>query len=73
MKKVKLIFFEPGQKAEHEGVTYTAELQAKGGLCAGCAFNKRGEPCMCPRGWVCPRGCVCVDVIDSSNIIFKKV
>lgn len=33
MKKVKLIFFEPGQKAEHEGVTYTAELQAKGGLC----------------------------------------
>lgn len=53
MKKVKLIFFEPGQKAEHEGVTYIAELQAKGGLCAGCAFNKRGEPCMCPRGWVC--------------------
>ena len=67
MKKVKLIFFEPGQKAEHEGVTYVAELQAKGGLCAGCAFNKRGEPCECPRGWVC------VDVIDSSNIIFKKV
>ena len=67
MKKVKLMFFEPGQKAEHEGVTYTAELQAKGGLCAGCAFNKRGEPCECPRGWVC------VDVIDSSNIIFKKV
>lgn len=66
MKKVKLIFFEPGQKAEHEGVTYIAELQAKGGLCAGCVFNKRGEPCECPRGWVC------VDVIDSSNIIFKK-
>ena len=67
MAKVKLIFFEPGQKAEHEGVTYVAELQKKGGLCAGCAFNKRGEPCECPRGWVC------VDVIDSSNIIFKKV
>lgn len=71
MKKVKLVFFEPGQQAEHEGVTYIAELQAelqaKGGLCAGCAFNKRGEPCKCPRGWVC------VDVIDGSNIIFKKV
>lgn len=53
MRKVKLIFFEPGQQAEHEGVTYTAELQSKGGLCAGCAFNKRGEPCECPRGWVC--------------------
>lgn len=53
MRKVKLIFFEPGQQAEHEGVTYIAELQAKGGLCAGCAFNKRGEPCMCPRRWVC--------------------
>lgn len=63
MKKIKLIFFEPGQQAEHEGVTYIAELQAKD----GCAFNKRGEPCECPRGWVC------VDVIDSSNIIFKKV
>lgn len=24
------------------------------------------EPCKCPRRWVC------VDVIDSSNIIFKK-
>lgn len=67
MRKDKLIFFEPGQKAEHEGVTYVAELQKKGRLCAGCAFNKRGEPCMCHRGWVC------VDVIDSSNIIFKKV
>lgn len=53
MRKDKLKFFEPGQKAEHEGVTYVAELQKKGGLCAGCAFNKRGEPCMCPRGWVC--------------------
>lgn len=48
-------------------MTYIAELQKKGGLCAGCAFNKRGEPCMCPRGWVC------VDIIDSSNVIFKKV
>lgn len=67
MRKDKLIFFEPGQKAEHEGVTYVAELRKKGGLCAGRTFNKRGEPCMCPRGWVC------VDVIDSSNIIFKKV
>lgn len=47
MRKVKLIFFDPGQQAEHEGVTYVAELQAKGGLC--------------------------VDIIDSSNIIFKKV
>ena len=62
MKRVKLIFFEPGQQAEHEGVTYIAEhegvtyiaeLQKKGGLCAGCAFNKRGEPCECPRGWAC--------------------
>lgn len=67
MQKVKLIFFEPGQNAEHEGATYTAELQAKGGLCAGCAFNKRGEPCECPRGWVC------IGLTDSSNIIFKKV
>lgn len=66
MKKVKLIFFEPGQKAEHEGATYIAELQAKGKLCAGCAFNKRGMPCECPRGWVCVN-------TDSSNIIFKKV
>lgn len=33
MREVNLIFFEPGQKAEHEGVTYIAELQAKGGLC----------------------------------------
>jgi hypothetical protein len=41
MKKVKLIFFGPGQKAGHEGVTYVAELQAKGGLCE------------CPRGRVC--------------------
>ena len=63
MKKAKPVFFEPGQKAGHEGVT---ELQAKGGLCAGRASNKRGEPCMCPRGWAC------VDVIGSSNIIFKK-
>lgn len=23
-QKVKLIFFEPGQKAEHEGITYIA-------------------------------------------------
>lgn len=67
MKKVKLIFFDPGQRVEHEGVTYVAELQEKGKLCAGCVFNKRGEPCMCPRGWVC------VDVIDGSNITFKKV
>ena len=67
MKRVKLIFFEPGQKAKYRGVTYIAELQAKGGLCAGCAFDKRGEPCKCPRGWAC------VYVIDSSNIIFKKV
>ena len=66
MRKVSLKFFEPGQTAEHEGETYIAELQAKGRLCAGCAFNKRDEPCMCPRGWVC------VDVIDSSNVIFKK-
>lgn len=66
MGKVKLIFFEPGQKAEHEGVTYIAELQKKGGLCGGCAFNKRGESCECPRGWVC------VNVKDI-NIIFKKV
>lgn len=61
MRKNKLKFFEPGQKAEHEGVTYVAELQKKGRLCTGCAFNKRGEPCTCPRRWVC------VDVI------FKKV
>lgn len=66
MRKDKLRFFEPGQQAEHEGTTYIAELQAKGGLCAGCAFHVRGELCMCPRRWVC------VDVIDSSNIIFKK-
>lgn len=67
MKKVKLIFFEPGQKAGHEGVTYTTELQSKGELCAGCAFSKRGEPCMCPMGRVC------VDVTYSNDIIFKKV
>ena len=67
MKKVKLIFFEPVQQAEHEGVKYVAELQEKGKLCAGCAFHVRGEPRMCPRNWVC------VDVIGSSNIIFKKV
>lgn len=67
MRKVKSIFFEPGQKAEHEGVTYIAELQKNGRLCAGCAFNKSDEPCMCPREWVC------VYVMDSSNIIFKKV
>ena len=66
MKKVSLKFFEPGQTAEHEGETYVAEPQEKGGLCAGCVFNKRGEPCESPRGWVC------VDIIDSSNIIFKK-
>lgn len=41
MKKVKLIFFERGQQAEHEGVTYIAELQKKGGLCAGCAFTDK--------------------------------
>lgn len=67
MKKVKLIFFEPDQRAEHEGVTYVAKLQTPNGLCEGCAFNKRGEPCECPRRWVC------VNVIDSINIIFKKV
>lgn len=39
MKKVKLIFFEPGQKAEHEGVTYIAELQKKGGL-GVCRYNR---------------------------------
>lgn len=40
MKKVKLIFFEPGQKAEHEGVTYIAELQKKGGLSV-CRYNRQ--------------------------------
>lgn len=66
-QKVKLIFFEPGHKTEHEGVTYIAELQAKGEFCAGCVFSKRGEPCKCPRGWVC------LDVINSRDVIFKKV
>ena len=67
MKKVKLVFFEPGQQAEHEGVTYVAELPEKGKLCAGCAFDKRGEPCECPRGWMC------VDITYSNDVIFKKV
>lgn len=67
MRTVKPIFFKPGQKAEYRGVTYIAELQKNGRLCAGCAFNKSDEPCMCPRGWVC------VYVMESSNIIFKKV
>lgn len=67
MRKDKLVFFEPGQKAKYKGVTYIAELQKEGGMCARCAFNKRGEPCECPRRWVC------VYVIASSNIIFKKV
>lgn len=66
-EKDKLIFFKPGQKAEHEGETFVAEAKGPGVLCAGCAFNKRGEPCRSPRGWVC------IDVIDSSNVIFKKV
>lgn len=55
MREVKLIFFEPGQKAEHEGVTYIAELQEKGGLCAGCAFSKRGAA---SRANVLGAGCV---------------
>ena len=66
-KKVKRIFFEPGQKAEHEGVMYIAESQTRGWFCAGCVFSKRGEPCMCPRGWVC------VDVTYNNDVIFKKV
>ena len=66
MRKVNLKFFEPGQTAKHEGETYIAELQEKGGLCAGCAFHISGEPCKCPRGWVC------LDIIDSSDVIFKK-
>nr|DAG63810.1 MAG TPA: hypothetical protein [Caudoviricetes sp.] len=66
MKKVKLIFFEPDQQAVHEGVTYVAKLQMPNRLCEGCAFNKRGEPCECPRGWVC------IGLTDSSNIIFNK-
>lgn len=67
MKRVKLIFFGPGQKAGHEGVTYMAKLHKKGGLCSGCASNRRGGPCECPGGRVC------ADVIDGSNIIFKEV
>lgn len=66
-ERVKLTFFEPGQKAGHGGETFVAELQAKGGLCARCAFNRRGEPCKSPRGWVC------IDILGKNNVIFKKV
>ena len=66
-EKVKLIFFEPGQKAEHEGETFVAEAKDPGVLCAGCAFSKRGEPCKSPRGWVC------IDILGMNNVIFKKV
>lgn len=69
-EKVKLLFFEPGQQAEHEGETFVAEAKDPGALCAGCAgcaFNKRGEPCRSPRGWVC------IDILGKNNVIFKKV
>lgn len=66
-EKVKLWYFAPGQQAEHEGETFVAEAKDPGVLCAGCAFNKRGEPCRSPRGWVC------IDILGKNNVIFKKV
>lgn len=65
-EKVKLIFFEPGQKAGHGGETFVAEAKYPGVLRAGCAFNKRGEPCRSHRGWVC------IDILGKNNVIFKK-
>lgn len=68
-EKYRLTKFSAGDTKEHEGITYKAVYQERRGLCKGCAFYKRGEPCKGPRGWLC----VEIGKGEDKDLIFKIV
>lgn len=72
MKKVKLIFFEPGQKAGAEGRARRRDVRSR--VTDERRTMRRVRVQQARRAVRMSQGLgVCVDVIDSSNIVFKKV